>query len=138
MANAAANGAALCIVLFDLDYFKGVNDQFGHSAGDRVLRSAAEALKTQIRRDDFVARLGGDEFGVLLPGVSIDEAASVVERIRSALCSKSTSNATPVTASAGYAVASRHAIDVESLYEAASTALRVAKQSGRDRSAAAS
>ena len=72
----------LCVALLDLDFFKRINDQFGHDVGDDVLKVTADALNASIREIDFTARLGGDEFGILLAEVTSEQAAVVCERIR--------------------------------------------------------
>jgi diguanylate cyclase (GGDEF)-like protein len=73
------------LLVLDLDSFKAVNDALGHEAGDRLLRSVAQAIQGCVRRADLVARLGGDEFGVLLAGATAEEAAAVAEKIRAAV-----------------------------------------------------
>src|SRR5258708_20018384 len=67
LAGARRSARQLCVLYFDLDGFKAVNDRFGHEAGDRVLEAAAARLQTTLRASDFVARLGGDEFVAVLP-----------------------------------------------------------------------
>jgi diguanylate cyclase (GGDEF)-like protein len=78
---ARGRGEGGVLLLVDLDGFKSVNDTLGHEAGDRLLRSVAEALQRSVRRTDLVARLGGDEFAVLLPGATPTEARRVSEKI---------------------------------------------------------
>lgn len=72
----------LSLVMVDADGFKGINDGFGHEAGDEVLRVLARTLKATFRTYDFVSRLGGDEFLVICPGASLNEAVSIAERVR--------------------------------------------------------
>ena len=72
----------LCVILIDLDRFKGINDQFGHPAGDDVLRTIADVLLTHTHPDDTVARIGGDEFAVPIPQASLGTAHSTGESIR--------------------------------------------------------
>jgi diguanylate cyclase len=67
---AAAEGTLLGVIYIDLDNFKGINDTFGHAAGDAVLREAAHRMTEGVRGSDAVARLGGDEFVVVLPGLA--------------------------------------------------------------------
>jgi diguanylate cyclase (GGDEF)-like protein len=71
----------LALILIDLDHFKRVNDQYGHQAGDEVLRGLAGVLRGAIRETDFVARYGGEEFAVLLPKTHLAGALTVAERI---------------------------------------------------------
>jgi diguanylate cyclase (GGDEF)-like protein len=68
----------------DLDSFKPVNDAWGHTAGDALLRQAADRLRISVRSDDLVARLGGDEFAILCPGATVGQAGELAERIRAA------------------------------------------------------
>jgi|GEM_PF-435581 len=70
------------IVIADTDNLKAVNDQFGHTAGDQLLKSVADALRGAFRKEDMIARIGGDEFGVLLPGIDAQGVEEAVERIR--------------------------------------------------------
>lgn len=73
------------LVLIDIDYFKDVNDQFGHPFGDKVLQHVANAVVHRVRKDDIVVRYGGDEFCVLLKGESHNCTDSIVERLRTHL-----------------------------------------------------
>ncbi len=81
--KAFLNGSALSIIMVDIDHFKRVNDTFGHAAGDKVLREVGSLLKSSVRRqDDMVARYGGEEFVLVLPGVTLEPASTIAERIR--------------------------------------------------------
>ncbi len=75
----------LSVIYYDLDHFKSVNDNFGHGAGDLVLRDSAALVKSLLRAEDIVARLGGEEFIVVLPNTPLAEAAALAERIRAAV-----------------------------------------------------
>lgn len=75
-------GGNLSLIMADLDFFKKVNDTFGHDIGDNVLKSFANVLKQSCRWEDNIARIGGEEFFILLPQTSIDDAFIVAERIR--------------------------------------------------------
>ena len=75
----AAQG--LSVALLDLDYFKRINDRFGHESGDMVLREFAALLKAQVRDEDIVARFGGEEFLILFPKTTLTAAHAVLERI---------------------------------------------------------
>ena len=85
MQRAERQGMPLSVVLFDLDHFKRVNDEFGHQVGDRVLSEVARRIGRIIRGEDVAFRFGGEEFLALLPGASLDQAERVAERLRSAI-----------------------------------------------------
>ncbi len=72
----------MSLMLYDIDFFKRVNDTFGHPAGDEVIKKIAEITKKELRRTDIAARYGGEEFIVLLPETSLEEAAGIAERVR--------------------------------------------------------
>lgn len=72
----------------DIDFFKKVNDLYGHAAGDLVLKTVAKIMRSQLREYDIAGRYGGEEFGILLPFTKIDEAAMVAERLRTAVENK--------------------------------------------------
>jgi diguanylate cyclase len=74
-----------CVAAWDVDHFKRINDTFGHSAGDRVLRVVAECLANRIRGTDFIARYGGEEFVMILCGTKLDDAMRLVDEIRAAV-----------------------------------------------------
>jgi diguanylate cyclase (GGDEF)-like protein len=74
-----------CIMIMDVDHFKNVNDEYGHAAGDDVLRTTAEILTRELRQDDIVARYGGEEFLMLLPMTELSSAEMLVERLRSTI-----------------------------------------------------
>jgi two-component system, cell cycle response regulator len=80
--RAARHGRPLSLVIFDVDHFKLLNDEFGHLAGDRVLQGLAALVNKEVRRDELLARYGGEEFAVVLPETSVDSAALFCERIR--------------------------------------------------------
>ncbi len=138
IAHATRHSLPLAVLIVDLDHFKAVNDTLGHDAGDAVLRSTANALRTAIRTSDVVGRWGGEEFLLLLPHTDLTAAFLVAERIRGAV-------ATPVTASRGRTVSVTASIglavlsdaDSRALVDAADAALYDAKAAGRDRTVAA-
>lgn len=76
-------GFDLCMVMIDIDYFKTINDTYGHSAGDRVLQQLAHILTIELRKNDYVFRIGGEEFVLLFPNTKIEEATLLAKRIRS-------------------------------------------------------
>lgn len=130
----------LSMALVDLDHFKRINDNYGHPAGDEVLRRAAEILRTRIRVADIPIRYGGEEFCVLLPGAPREESARIGERIRIAMARHSFEDISPglvVTASIGLATLGPQE-DLEQWLRRTDGALYQAKRSGRDRVVVAS
>lgn len=88
-ADAAQSRAPLSMLICDVDYFKNLNDTWGHPFGDDVLRLIARAIKKIIRRHDIAARYGGDEFAVLLPSTALQAAEEIAERLRAEVNAKS-------------------------------------------------
>jgi diguanylate cyclase (GGDEF)-like protein len=78
----ARYGTATTLLIFDIDHFKNINDQFGHLFGDKAIRAAADVCRDELRSTDFPARFGGDEFVVLMPHTTRDQAAPIAERLR--------------------------------------------------------
>lgn len=83
--NAIANGSKLSLLMLDIDYFKQVNDKFGHTVGDELLKHMQSRISKQIRVTDTLVRYGGEEFAIILPDTSASEAFAVAERIRLAI-----------------------------------------------------
>lgn len=88
VANAKRQQAPLCGIMTDIDFFKNVNDTYGHAVGDLVLKTIAKVIRGQLREYDIAGRYGGEEFSILLPFTEIHEAKMVAERLRSAIESK--------------------------------------------------
>ncbi|MDP6507231.1 MAG: GGDEF domain-containing protein, partial [Planctomycetota bacterium] len=88
VSRSGRHGRKFCLVYFDLDDFKLVNDRFGHHAGDEFLKQAARMLEKNVRREDVMARLGGDEFLALLPDTTPSEAANLVLRMHTRFSSE--------------------------------------------------
>ncbi len=132
LARARREEACIAIAAFDLDYFKRVNDEWGHEVGDRVLIRTASVLSEEAREIDVVARFGGEEFVVLLPGADTEAAQAFAERVREALAAGHQPGAPAVRASAGIRSA-RAPFAVEELLHGADSALYAAKRAGRDR-----
>jgi diguanylate cyclase (GGDEF)-like protein len=131
-----ARDVPVAVFMIDLDRFKSVNDQFGHSVGDEVLRIFAESAQVNLRPSDIVARLGGEEFAVLLTDACRDNAFKVAERIRStfaALAATVAGHAVNATASIGVAIIQDPQQDVHALLAQADQALYRAKARGRNR-----
>jgi len=87
-AKAARPEEAVSLILFDLDHFKRINDEYGHDAGDSVLMAIGEAVKDHLRPYDYAARMGGEEFCIVLPGADLAAAETVAERLRRAVESR--------------------------------------------------
>ena len=85
LSRLAQDGAEATVIMIDLDHFKKINDEYGHEAGDVVLRAITSPLRQSIRPRDLMGRMGGEEFVVLLSGLEINGAARVAERIRAAI-----------------------------------------------------
>ena len=126
------SGESLTLVMIDLDYFKQLNDLFGHQAGDEVLRRVGAVLRKACRESDVPARYGGEEFAVLLPGCSQIEAFVAAERLRDLIAR--IEGPLPISASAGVATYGVHATTADGLVAAADEALYHSKRMGRNRS----
>jgi diguanylate cyclase (GGDEF)-like protein len=134
VARQAKKREPVSVLMFDLDYFKSINDRFGHPVGDAVLRLFAKTARTVLRTSDVVARLGGEEFVAILPG-SLADARAAAERVRLAFQAAAGIVADcplAATVSIGAASAALGA-EVATLLAAADKALYVAKANGRNR-----
>ncbi|WP_246143398.1 DUF2225 domain-containing protein [Colwellia echini] len=120
-----------CIIMVDIDHFKSVNDTYGHSAGDTVLRGVANILQDGVRQNDIVARYGGEEFCLVLPGAEQDQAVRIAESIRENIESTSFDDIT-VTASFGVTAFKFNTNDAKDLIDQADIALYTAKTNGRN------
>ncbi|MCC2608852.1 GGDEF domain-containing protein [Neorhizobium petrolearium] len=128
------SGTSVSVIVCDIDHFKSVNDRFGHSAGDEVLRSFAQLLKVNVRSQDLVVRTGGEEFTIILPDADEDQAAEVAERIRAEFQVapfEFSSGTRVMTASFGIAQLSAKET-VEAAMERADQRLYAAKAGGRN------
>jgi diguanylate cyclase (GGDEF)-like protein/PAS domain S-box-containing protein len=139
-AHHARQRGVFAVGFLDLDHFKQVNDQYGHDAGDQLLKAVAERLQATLRADDTVCRIGGDEFVVLLGGVSrADELPPLMDKVMSAVagpCRLGDAADAPVvqvSASLGVAVYPSHGDDPQTLLTHADQAMYLAKRSGRNR-----
>ncbi len=129
-----ADDTMTAVILFDLDGFKGVNDTYGHAAGDALLKVTADRLNANVRANDTVSRLGGDEFVVLLPRLADDQTAdTVADRILRDLQQplEVDEMMLSVRASAGISIARGSEHDVDSLLREADEALYHAKDDGK-------
>ena len=128
----ARGGQPAALVTLDIDHFKSINDEYGHAAGDEVLKAVARAVRSTLRADQPLGRLGGEEFGVLLPGASAGDALICAERMRSAIQHLALPRYRPVTASFGIAPLIPGQ-SIEQWTAASDCALYVAKRAGRNR-----
>ncbi len=125
----------LSVMMFDIDHFKHINDNYGHSTGDKVLKSVGSIVKNLIREHDYAFRMGGDEFLVLLPETNDEQASILAERIRKAI-ENYTLEENPklvITASFGIAQYTQKDTCIEKLTRRADEALYQAKKAGRNR-----
>jgi diguanylate cyclase (GGDEF)-like protein len=129
-------GTPLSISMLDIDHFKKINDTYGHTVGDEVLRTLASELRDHIRYPDTIGRYGGEEFLIVLPHSTFNAAAEQAERLCSyvrSLLIKSGEQQIAVTVSIGVAQYKIHKEDWEALLRRADAALYQAKNGGRDR-----
>jgi diguanylate cyclase (GGDEF)-like protein len=135
IALAARHRHSLSCIVFDLDFFKRVNDEYGHAVGDIVLARSAEACRLQLRKSDLLGRIGGEEFAVLLPHTDRTAAAAVAEKIRQAIEASMFDDFPGLRISASFGVAGFELsiLDVGELLDRADKALYAAKAAGRNR-----
>jgi diguanylate cyclase (GGDEF)-like protein len=137
IAYARRHKQSLSLVMFDVDFFKRVNDTYGHLAGDHVLARLARLATSTVRMEDVFARYGGEEFAILCRGVELANAGILAERLRALVAAhgfEHDGNKLPVTISAG--VAAYPEVDAKNsteLIAAADEALYEAKRTGRNR-----
>jgi len=135
--QATQSGQTLSILVADIDYFKKVNDTYGHDAGDNVLREFATRLRRNTRGIDLACRLGGEEFVIIMPDTELPRALQVAERLRACIASEpfqvNAEIALEVTASVGVSTLERREDTPETLFKRADTALYSAKRRGRNR-----
>ncbi len=138
MAESDTTGNPFSVVMFDIDHFKRINDEYGHLFGDQVIRAVAQAIKGNVKGRDLVARYGGEEFIVLLPDTRVSGAVIVADHIRSAIergrikKRNSEESVGSITISGGVAEYSGKETSQEFI-ERADKGLYQAKQSGRNR-----
>jgi len=129
-------GHALAVLMLDLDYFKRVNDRYGHGAGDAVLETVGRRWKDALREMDILARFGGEEFAVLLPDTGLDGARLAAERLRASIAEQAVAtDEGPVECTVSVGVSALRPDDrrIETLLHRADEALYRAKELGRDR-----
>lgn len=123
------------LMMVDLDHFKQINDQFGHAAGDRVLKAFAETATAQLRQIDIIGRIGGEEFAILLPGTDLAGAMVLAERLRLAVARMTFAGieALQVTTSIGVTEITASDTEVDTPLSRADKAVYAAKREGRNR-----
>jgi diguanylate cyclase (GGDEF)-like protein/PAS domain S-box-containing protein len=138
IAKSRADGSPLSCIMTDIDHFKSINDTHGHATGDKVLQAVAKALGSGLRDADLLARYGGEEFCIALPGVGIEEAAEIAERLRSEIESRAgrgirSAPGVTVTSSFGVMALTPAISDPAMLIDEADKALYLSKKAGRNR-----
>ena len=136
--RAVRSNQPLSLLMLDIDFFKLVNDSYGHQTGDMVLKSIAELIKSIVRDFDICARIGGEEFVILLPETNKDKALEVAERIRVLIENTKISSFSPmpqlqITISIGLSTLSSKEDSIDTLISNADQALYKAKNTGRNR-----
>jgi diguanylate cyclase (GGDEF)-like protein len=135
LARARFSDEPVAVVMFDLDRFKSINDEFGHATGDKVLISFCHLTAAQLRPNDLFARIGGEEFVTLLPNTMAQDALSLAERVRAAVETAShmvEKHVVRTTVSAGVASLTEGTTSLDPLLSAADSALYRAKAAGRN------
>jgi len=117
-------------MIFDIDFFKKINDAYGHDVGDKVLIDFANLIKTNLRDGDVFARIGGEEFAVLLPSTTKDKAYTSAQKLRVLI--EEYKGITPITTSIGL-IQYEKGDDEKSIFKRADFALYKAKESGRNK-----
>lgn len=136
LARTARTGEPLAFAILDIDWFKRINDTYGHPAGDQVLRQVAQTIRRCMRARDIGGRIGGEEFGLLIPGLEWERTGAHLEAIRQAVGDSTYSLddvREPITISIGAARCDQANSSRPSLMRAADVALYEAKQGGRNR-----
>jgi diguanylate cyclase (GGDEF)-like protein len=126
----------LSLLMFDIDFFKRINDQYGHLAGDHVLRELARIVQERIRREEVFARYGGEEFVILLPETPLPGAAALAESLRARVANHGfvfQGERIPVTVSIGTALLGENDKVAADLIQRADEKLYEAKRGGRNR-----
>ena len=137
LARAQRYGEALSMFMLDIDYFKSINDTYGHKAGDIVLQKLSNILRETLRTIDIIGRIGGEEFAILLPETDLQEAAEVAERLREIIARTDVvmEAGLPLhfTISIGVATLKEKGINLDTLFNLADQALYQAKATGRNK-----
>jgi diguanylate cyclase (GGDEF)-like protein len=125
-------GHPFSLVYIDVDNFKAVNDNFGHTTGNRLLYEVAQGIRRNIRASDMVARLGGDEFAILLPETGYDQAGAIIPKLREKLISAMQEHKWPATFSFGIATFIKAPANFDEMVRQADILMYKAKNEGKD------
>lgn len=125
-------GTKLALAYLDLDNFKAVNDHYGHSTGDQLLRMMVDVIKSNIRAGDLVARLGGDEFAVILPDTDREAAAEAIGRMKTIFSREAAKNGWPVSLSIGLVLFQSPPENPDQMVRLADQLMYQVKNSGKD------
>jgi diguanylate cyclase (GGDEF)-like protein/PAS domain S-box-containing protein len=129
------SGIPFSFIMLDLDHFKAINDMYGHSAGDKVLREISDLIKHEKREYDYAARIGGEEMCIILPNTPLEQAKRFAERLRiqvSELCISDGEEIIKITASMGVTEAVTEDSNFKQIFIRADESLYEAKTAGRD------
>jgi len=132
LTNASRSHDKVSVLMLDIDDFKRVNDVFGHGAGDEILRSLADALKSTVRASDVVCRLGGEEFAIVMASRNGDDAERLANRLVDHVASAEFEPAGRITISVGLARGPEHAMNPRELIACAEAAMMTAKARGKN------
>jgi len=137
MARCSRYGRPLSLMMFDIDFFKKINDEFGHLAGDYVLRELATQVRTRVRKEECVARYGGEEFAIVLPESPVDKARKFADKLNKLIAEHEftfEARKIPVTVSIGVAeMSSGESEEPTHFIKLADQHLYTAKRTGRNR-----
>lgn len=132
ISRAERKGTTFSLIMFDIDRFKHINDTYGHSTGDEVLKTLINIVQKDLRKSDVLSRIGGEEFMILLPDAKIKEAVFTAERARKTIENYTFKDVGKVTVSFGVTIYQDGDI-IDDMLKRADTALYLAKNGGRNR-----
>jgi len=132
MEKAGRGYEKLCIFIIDIDFFKKINDTYGHLKADEFLKRLADVLKKQLRKSDVASRFGGEEFFILLPETDLEKAKKLTSRLRKAIKTDKILKKYGITVSGGLTEYKKRDMK-KSFKERADKALYKAKETGRDK-----
>ncbi|MBN2804245.1 MAG: diguanylate cyclase [Deltaproteobacteria bacterium] len=136
LARSSRHSRPLSLIMFDIDFFKKINDTYGHLAGDTILQDLSAVVKNRMRKDEILARYGGEEFAVILPESNLESAVNLAENIKSSIENHRflfEKAPIPVTVSLGVACTSGEIDTEQEFIKMADQKLYQAKQEGRNR-----